>query len=277
MAKAKKLPSGSYRAQVFDYTDAAGKRHYKSFTASTKKEAELQASQYMIDKEYIDRNKRKLTVKEGIDLYISSKIKSLSPTTITAYKSMQKNLFNPISDIYVTDLTSTSVQVWIGSLNSDHSPKSVKNAYGLLSAMVDTFYPDMRFKVKLPQKERNTVYVPSDSDVQTIISHYKQNDRDMYIACLLAAFGTLRRSEACALTASDVDGNTITVNKAMVREGTKDDSWVIKSTKNTSSTRRITMPEFVIKELPKEGNLISINPSRVSDRFIKTFKKLGKR
>ena len=32
MAKAKKLPSGSWRAQVYDYTDSEGKRHYRSFT-----------------------------------------------------------------------------------------------------------------------------------------------------------------------------------------------------------------------------------------------------
>lgn len=39
MAKAKQLPSGNWRVQVYDYTDSIGKRHYKSFTAETKKEA----------------------------------------------------------------------------------------------------------------------------------------------------------------------------------------------------------------------------------------------
>lgn len=38
MAKVKKQPSGNWRVQVYDYTDAKGKRHYKSFTADTKKE-----------------------------------------------------------------------------------------------------------------------------------------------------------------------------------------------------------------------------------------------
>ena len=40
MATAKKLPSGKWRALLYDYTDAQGKRHYESFTADTKKEAE---------------------------------------------------------------------------------------------------------------------------------------------------------------------------------------------------------------------------------------------
>ena len=49
MAKAKKLPSGSWRAQAYDYTDDSGKRHYKSFTAPTRKEAEFMAAEYQIN------------------------------------------------------------------------------------------------------------------------------------------------------------------------------------------------------------------------------------
>ena len=37
--KKNQLTSGNYRVQIYDYTDAAGKKHYKSFTAPTKKEA----------------------------------------------------------------------------------------------------------------------------------------------------------------------------------------------------------------------------------------------
>ena len=51
MATAKKLPSGSWRCQVYDYTDANGKRHYTSFTAPTKKEAEYKAAQFMVQKQ----------------------------------------------------------------------------------------------------------------------------------------------------------------------------------------------------------------------------------
>jgi hypothetical protein len=36
MPKAKKLPSGNYRVQAFDYQDSDGKKHYRSFTAPTK-------------------------------------------------------------------------------------------------------------------------------------------------------------------------------------------------------------------------------------------------
>lgn len=44
MAKAKKLHSGNWRTQVFDYKDSNGKSHYKSFTAETKAESEYLAA-----------------------------------------------------------------------------------------------------------------------------------------------------------------------------------------------------------------------------------------
>ena len=43
------------------------------------------------------------------------------------------------------------------------------------------------------------------------------------------------------------------------------------------STRDIVMPDFVINALPTEGQIISINPSRISDRFIKVLTKLDLR
>ena len=47
MAKRKNsLPSGNFRVLALDYTDPDGKRHYKSFTAPTKKEARMLADEW---------------------------------------------------------------------------------------------------------------------------------------------------------------------------------------------------------------------------------------
>lgn len=48
MPKAKKLPSGNYRCRVFSHTDSEGKKIYKSFTAPTKRQAELLAVEWKI-------------------------------------------------------------------------------------------------------------------------------------------------------------------------------------------------------------------------------------
>lgn len=273
MATAKKLPSGSYRCLAYTGNDANGKRQYKSFTAPTKKEAELLASQFLIG--YEKKTDSNMTVDDMVERYINSKKDVLSQTTLTAYLSIKNNLMKEISSIKLKSLDSAYTQAWIGTISKNHSPKTVKNAYGLLSAALDMFEPNKKLKVQLPQKEKKNVYVPTDDDIKHLMDYLKEYDTDMYIACNLAAFGTLRRSELCALTADDVIGNVIRVNKAMVRA--TNGEWIIKQTKNTSSTRNVEMPQFVIDILPKEGYLVTINPSRVSDRFIKYLKRLNMR
>ena len=51
MAKATKLPSGSWRCKAY-YTDEYGKYKSKSFTADTKKEAEYMAREYLMEREH---------------------------------------------------------------------------------------------------------------------------------------------------------------------------------------------------------------------------------
>ena len=46
MATAKKQKSGSWRVRIYSFTDQDGKKHYESFTASTKQEAEMMAAKY---------------------------------------------------------------------------------------------------------------------------------------------------------------------------------------------------------------------------------------
>ena len=46
MAKAKKLPSGQWRVLAYAGKDPGSKRRYKSFTAGTKRKAELAAMEW---------------------------------------------------------------------------------------------------------------------------------------------------------------------------------------------------------------------------------------
>ena len=85
MAKAKKLPSGNWRVNLYDYTDpASGKRIYKSFTAATKKEAEYMAAEYKLDGKQRTASAGDMTLKEAYTRYIDSKTNVLSPSTAEA-------------------------------------------------------------------------------------------------------------------------------------------------------------------------------------------------
>lgn len=73
MATAKKLPSGSWRCRVYDYTDENGKKHYKSFTSDNpkpagKREAEAAAAAYAVSKK--TAAPRSLTFQAALEAYI---------------------------------------------------------------------------------------------------------------------------------------------------------------------------------------------------------------
>ncbi len=111
------------------------------------------------------------------------------------------------------------------------------------------FAQTLRFVPTLPQKVKNEPYIPSDDDIKRILECAK--DTEYEIPIILACYG-LRRSEICALTLDDLDGDVIRINKAKVMN--EDAKWVEKTTKTTSSTR-----EFVIA-LIKTANKTAANP-----------------
>ena len=101
MAKAKKLPSGSWRVQVFSYKDAAGKNHYESFTAPTKAEAEMIAAEFKASKDR--KSKHDLTVEEAVNGYIQAKDGVLSYTIPVFKKEDQKRLMAVYGEDFVNE------------------------------------------------------------------------------------------------------------------------------------------------------------------------------
>ncbi len=273
MATAKKLKSGKYRCLVFDYTDENGKRHYKSFTAVTKKEAEYLATTYKIDNNNKNQNNLNTTLKEAMQNYCDMKSNVLSPTTLVNYKRLINNAYENYLSLPINKFNAELVQKWVNKYSIDRSPKTVRNAYGFLYVVLKAYYPNLHISVTLPQKIKPRLYVPTDADIKAIIRYYEEYDKDMLIAVYLAAFGTLRRSEICGLTADDIDGNILHINKALVYTDNKE--WIVKTTKTTSSIRDVDMPDNVIKSLPTSGKLVNLNPSQITHRFSRTLKTLN--
>lgn len=272
MARKKKnaLPSGNIRIQVYDYTDEDGKKHYKSFTAPTKKEAQDMARRWKNEK--AEEKPMRITLYEATERYIAVKSGVLSPSTIRGYNRMLTNQLNEIGKLYLDELNSTNVQLWISDMSQNLSPKTVRNVYGLFSAAIDMFMPDLHLRITLPEKKRPELYCPSDEDVTKLLKAVEGTELE--IAVLLAAFGPMRRGEICALESTDISGNKISVTKSMVPG--PDHEWHIKQPKTYSSYRTIEYPEFVIKKISgKSGKIISLDPDGVSNRFKVALKKIG--
>lgn len=266
MAKAKKLPSGSWRVNLYDYTDpATGKRIYKSFTAATKKEAEYMAAEYKLVGKQRTASAGDMTLKEAYTRYIDSKTNVLSPSTIREYRRSARNDLQDIMPLKLRDITQEAVQRSINQFAANHAPKTVRNAHGLLSAVLGVYYPSFQLSTGLPQKQKTRITIPTEAEVKALLE--AAEGTNMHQAILLAAVGTLRRSEICALTQSDVHDNGVMVNKAMVCDDNHE--YVIKSTKTTAGTRFVELPKFIIDELRSIDNerVCPYSPITISNLF----------
>lgn len=257
-----------WRCRIYDYTDENGKRHYKSFTADTKKGAEFKAAEWLTT---YKKTQVSITFKEAREGYINNKKNVLSPTTVRNYNQISK-YYGELDGMNIADINQRVVQKFVNGLSKDLAPKTVCNIYGFITAVMGMYSPEVVIRVKLPQRKLPTYHLPTMDDLKKVIEYLEKNDTELLIAVYLSAFGTLRRSEICALTADDVTGCKIHINKAMVLD--ENMQWVIKTTKTVSSDRYVTYPQFIIDKLPKEGRLCNLKPCTITNRFIDMFKKI---
>lgn len=147
------------------------------------------------------------------------------------------NLSDKFNSLNIHDITTVDIQSEINWLTKDHSPKTVRNYHGFISAVLGTFCPNLKICTTLPQKVKKEPYIPSDEDVRKILEHARNTGYEIPI--ILACYG-MRRSEICALGSEDIEGDVVHIRKARVfgDEG----EWVDKTTKTTSSTRDIIIP-----------------------------------
>lgn len=274
MATAKELPSGNWNIKVFDYIDKNGKRKYKSFTAKTKKEVNFIAAQYQLNKKRMSEPSN-LTVGEAIDAYLDNKSNILSPSTLRVYRIYRRTRVQSIMNISLKNITQDKIQAAINEDARTVSPKTIRNAHGLLSAVFKEFYPDFVFHTVLPQKIKNEISVPSIENINTLITNCTSNE--LKKAIILAYTMGLRRSEICALKKTNInfDKKTITINKAIVRNELNE--WKEKTTKTLSSTRTLQMPDLVYNILKSidTDKVVNLTPAQISDNFTNLVKKSG--
>lgn len=267
MAKAKKLPSGSWRVQASVTVDGSLIR--RSFTAAGKDKAELLAKEWQVKQEEL-YSPENITLAEALNRYIVSKENILSPSTIKAYRSMCHTYYSGIKHIKIDKITAEQIQREINIIAASKSPKTVRNARGFLSAVFEMFRPGFSLHTTLPQKTEKEIIIPGDETVSQIISIAK--DTKLELPILLAAFGPLRRGEICATTTDKLSGNILTVNETLVK--TPDNEWVLKQPKTQAGFRKIELPNFVAEKFKKfNGKIYEGTPDSLTLAFKKMLKK----
>ena len=238
MAKAKKLPSGSWRVRLYIGKDADGKPQYKSFTAHTKKEAEAAAALYSVQKKQKDAIG--MTVGEAIDKYIESKENVLSPSTIGGYLVSRRNQLQGLMDVPLDELTNVMVQAEINKEALRLSPKTLRNAHGLLSAALGVYLPDFTLRTSLPAKEHKVSDLPTPEEVISAV-----RGTDIELPCMMALWLSLRMSEVRGIRYKDISGNMLTVRNVKIKFGAEE--FTRQKTKTYDSTRLHELPPELIE------------------------------
>lgn len=244
--KPTKLPSGNWRIQVCVGKDENGNRRYQSITRSSKRECINEANTLAAHQKAILSDHGNMTLAEAIDAYIELKSNILSPATIRGYKQIQRCYFQPEMGMKLAVIDDFTAQRAVNREAGKHSPKTVANAYGLLSAVVKTFTKRI-LSVQLPQKEDSDVTILEYDELEILIREIQGTKAEVPI--LIALFLGLRRSEIMALTYEDFDQerSILTVNKARVYD--VDNNIVEKRTKTRKSKRKISVPPYLADKL----------------------------
>lgn len=204
--------------------------------------------------------------------YIESKVNVMSPKTVKTYHSMlDSSISNEFKRKKISQINQQDIQLEINRYASDHAPKSVRNMHGFISAVLRQFRPNMAIRTTLPQKRLYEHYTPSEDDIKRILDASK-DDRQNHI-CFQLGCMSLRRSEILALTPEDIDGNILTINKAMVQNTEKE--WVIKETKTSAGTRKIYIPDTLVQEIREQGYIYNRHPNRMRKALQRYQDRLG--
>lgn len=261
--KIEKLPSGSYRIR----------KMYKGkiYTVITEyKPTQKEAITLMSDKLKAAESKSvHLTFQKAAESYVNMKRNVLSPRTIKEYSETTGRLPNWFNELIVSDITQIEINRLVNELSKTKSPKTVRNYHGFLSAVLGTFCPNLKISTTLPQKVRNEPYTPTREDVKRILAEVK--DTPYEIPIVLACYG-MRRSEICALTCDDIDGDIVHINKALVLDENR--KWVVKNTKTTESTRDIIIPMELADKIREQGYIYKGHPNTIYDCLKRTEEKL---
>lgn len=296
MAKAKKLPSGSWRCLVYSHTEKVrdaktgewkNKRVYESFTSDDpspkgRREAELAAAQFQMEKSQAPKKKKQeygnMTLTEAIDKYVESReLLGRSPTTIQDYRCIQKNGFQDLLDTRLSDIDEGILQEAVcleakrpsngrQKLKKPISAKRLKNEWGLLSAVLHKYRPGINYDmIELPKAALRTVELPPARKILDIIQ-----GTDIELPVLLAMWLSFSMSEVRGLTKSkSVSGNYITIREVVVDVG----NGTVRKTegKNPTRNRRRRIPPYIMNLIEKvEGDvLVPISGRALYHRWIR--------
>ena len=262
------LPSGSWRCQI----RVDGRR--VSVTADSPQEAISRAVAFRDGQK--EKGPQKQTLEAVVADYINLREAVLSPATVKAYRSYSRNRFQPYMKKKVTELDRRTLQRMVSDEARVVGPKTVRNAWGLITAALKEHGVDCE-GINLPP-------VPSAVrpwlTATEVLRFCKAITGERCEVPALLALCSLRRSEIAALDWNDIDlkNEVIHVRRSVV---VGEFGLVEKKTNKTRSSTRdvpILIPqltEALRREKDKRGKVMKGHPNSVYGQVNRICKREG--
>jgi integrase len=254
MAKAKRLPSGNYRVQIFVgfKKDEAGNflrnkngkkiPDYESITHPDRAEAEYLAAEFKRERE--SSAIADMTVRQAMERYVKNRNKLLSPTTQQGYRKIIRNNLQSLMDIKIRKLTQDDIQAAVNADALALSSKTLHNAHGFLSSVLNAYRPRMKLTTTMPPKKKKFKELPS---VHKVFAAVK--DKEIELAALLAMWLSFSMSEIRGIMKSDIKDGVLTLSRVIVDV---DNRPVVKDVmKEYERSRRHEIPLYIMNMIDK--------------------------
>lgn len=260
------LPSGSWRVQIM----VDGERI--SITSETPERAHalaLAEKEGLIQKKKEEENNRRgnITLSAAIDKYIQVRENVLSPSTQNGYKEIKRNRMQSIMGTKVSRIDEVAIQAAVNEDAKNVSAKTIKNALGLVVAVVSEYHDINIKRIRMPQRKRKEhAYL----DEQGMIDFFDAI-RGSYveIPLLLATWLGMRRSEIMGLCwdCIDFENNKINVRRTYVKTADGSD-YILRDEMKTEASRRVLdCPSYIMQKLNeytplhREGRVFNMHPN----------------
>lgn len=268
--KARRMSSGSW----FIYLRLGGEQ--VSVSAATEKEcvrqAQLIKAEYLAGKRAAPKPEEPAgpTLGQAMDAFIAKRKAVLSPATIRGYQIIRRNRFQGLMDRDLTRLTADDWQKACSREVSKCSAKTLHNAWGLVSTVIQDATGAPPPKVKLPQIILNKHEFLEPEQIRPFMEAVQGTELE--IPALLALH-SLRLSEILALTweSIDLDKRIIKVRGAVV---TGEENKPVRKAENKNATSARNVPimidqlyDALIRQKEAGGPLVAKAPNNLRIRL----------
>lgn len=258
--KATRLPSGNWHVRL------RIKGQDINITRPTEAEAVAEAMAIRAGLKQPEAAAKNITLANAMDRYISMYRGALSASTIRGYAYIRDHRFQNLMPLSIAHISREQWQAAIDRESRVVKPKTVKNAWGLVTAVLTDNglrIPD----IKLPQMVKNEHEFLTAEQIIVFVEAMRGQPGEL---AALLGLHSLRRSEILDLTWDDIDlkRQLIHVRGAAVFD---DSHKVVHQTANKNITSRRDVPimidrlEELLATTPRTSKyIVTCNPNTIS-------------